>query len=53
MFALAALICFLLALFGAHVGTVDLPVLGFVFVAAHLLVGLWPFGGPPWRRPPA
>lgn len=52
MFALAALICFLLALFGAHVGTIDLVVLGFVFIAAHLLVGLWPFGAAlPWRRP--
>lgn len=53
MFALAALVCFLLALFGAHVGTVDLVVLGLAFIAAHLLVGLWPLGGTlPWRRPP-
>ncbi len=54
MFALLALICFLLDLFHAHIGTLDLLVLGLVFVAAHLLVGLWPFGGAmPWRRPPA
>ena len=51
MFALLALLAFLLALFGAHIGSIDLVVLGFVFVAAHLLVGPWPFGGSlPWRR---
>lgn len=43
MFALAALVCFLLALFGAHVG-IDLVVLGLAFLAAHLLLGAWPFG---------
>lgn len=50
MFALLALICFILALFGASTG-IDLVVLGLVFVAAHLLFGAWPLGGwnPPWR----
>ena len=45
IFALLALICFVLALFGAHVG-LDLVVLGLVFIAAHLLFGSWL----PWRR---
>lgn len=53
MFALLALVCFVVKLFDGHIGSIDLLVLGFVFVAAHLLVGLWPFGGPPWRRPSA
>ncbi len=38
MFALVALICFILALFHAHVGSVDLVILGFVFTALHLLI---------------
>jgi hypothetical protein len=52
MFALLALICFILALFAASF-PVDLLTLGWVFVAAHLLIGLWPLPGaatPPWRR---
>ncbi|MGH3673650.1 MAG: hypothetical protein ACRDSH_23975 [Pseudonocardiaceae bacterium] len=49
MFALVALICFILALFGTPVG-IDLVALGLVFVALHLLFGMWPLGGsPPWR----
>lgn len=47
MFALLALICFILALFNAAF-PVDLMTLGFVFVATHLLVGLWPLGSVPW-----
>lgn len=50
MFALLALIAFLLALFGAHVGSIDLVTLGLAFIAAHLLLGAWPFGAAPWRR---
>ncbi len=46
MAALAALICFILALFKVHIGTIDLVVLGLAFVALHLLLGAWP----PWRR---
>lgn len=46
MFALLALVCFLLALFSVHIGTVNLVVLGFVFVAAHLLFA----AGLPWRK---
>lgn len=46
MFALLALICFVLALFGVTIA-VDLVVLGFVFIAAHLLLGL---SLTPWRR---
>lgn len=38
MFALVALICFILALFHAHVGSVDLVVLGFVFLSLHFLI---------------
>lgn len=51
MFALLALLCFVLALFRVVLGSVDLVVLGFVFVALHLLVGAWPFAGTaPWAR---
>jgi hypothetical protein len=46
VFALVALICFVLALFHVHIGQVDLVILGFVFVALHLMVG-W---GIPWSR---
>lgn len=45
MFALAALICFFAALLGGHLGSVNLELLGWVFVAAALLVGPWPLGG--------
>lgn len=39
MLALIALICFVLALFHVALGSIDLVVLGFVFIAAHLLFG--------------
>jgi hypothetical protein len=47
MFAVAALVCFLLDLFSARVG-VNLVVLGLAFLAAHLV-----WSGPPlpWVRP--
>ena len=44
MFALIAVILFLLAAFGVAFGTVDIVALGLASVALHLLVGLWPFG---------
>lgn len=47
MLALPALICFMLALFHVAVGNIDLVVLGFAFVAAHLLFGI---GFPSWPR---
>jgi hypothetical protein len=47
MFALLALICFVLALFGVRPGEVDLVILGFAFIATHLLLGDWR----PWNRP--
>jgi hypothetical protein len=40
MFALIALICFILALFHVKLGSIDLVVLGFVFIAAQLMVGI-------------
>jgi len=46
MFALIALICFVLALFHVTLGSIDLVVLGFVFIAAHLM-----WGWTPWTRP--
>jgi hypothetical protein len=50
MFALAALICFILAVFGVG-GDFNIIALGLAFVAAHLLVGMWPFPGTyPWQR---
>lgn len=52
MFALAALICFILALFGLA-ASIDLAVLGLAFISLHLLLGPWPFGGStPWLRQP-
>jgi hypothetical protein len=53
MFALLALIAFVLALFRVAVENVDLVVLGLAFVALHLLVGAWPTGTTwfPWNRP--
>lgn len=48
MFALLALLCFVLALFHVHIGDIDLVILGLVFVAAHLLFGV----GIPWVRRP-
>jgi len=47
MLALCALVCFILALFGVHIGSIDLVILGWCFIAAHLLFG----GGwmPRWR----
>lgn len=51
MFALLALIAFVLALFRVAIENVDLVILGLAFVALHLLVGTWPFSGnPPWTR---
>jgi len=45
MFAIAALVCFVLALFIASLGPINLVVLGLAFVAAHLI---WPTN--PLRR---
>jgi hypothetical protein len=42
---LIALICFVLALFHVDIGSVDLVVLGFCFIALHLLLG-WGFSLP-------
>lgn len=39
MFAVAAAICFLLVLLKVSVGSVDLTVLGFLFIACHLIFG--------------
>lgn len=46
MFALLALLAFVLALFHVHLGEIDLVILGLCFVAAHLLFGV----GIPWVR---
>lgn len=45
MFAIAALLCFVLALFHAHLGSIDFVVLGLAFVAAHLI-----YAWTPWRH---
>jgi hypothetical protein len=47
MFALLALLCFVLALFRVTLGELDLVVLGLAFVALHLL---WAVPLPGWRR---
>lgn len=51
MFAILALICFVLALFHVSLGSVDLTVLGFCFVALHLAFGTV-LALPSWRRAP-
>jgi membrane protein implicated in regulation of membrane protease activity len=51
MFALIALICFILALFHVNLGSIDLAVLGFVFIALHLLFDIRPWAGR-WRGTP-
>lgn len=45
MFALIALICFVLALFHVHLADFDLALLGFVFIALHLLFDYRPWVG--------
>lgn len=50
MFALGALICFILALFKVAID-IDLVVLGFALISLHLLFGSWPLTGSfPWRK---
>jgi hypothetical protein len=50
MFAIFAIVCFLLAVFGASI-QVNLIALGLAFMAAQMLVGSWPInGGAPWAR---
>jgi hypothetical protein len=51
MFAIIALICFVLALFHVVLGSVDLVVLGFCFIALHLIFGAV-IALPNWRRAP-
>lgn len=51
MFAIIALICFILALFHVALGSIDLVVLGLAFVAAHLAFGAI-ITLPAWRRSP-
>lgn len=46
MFALLALITFILAIFNVALGSVNLVILGFIFLSAHFLLGpIWGFGG--------
>ncbi len=52
MFALAAAAAFLLALFKAHLGGVDLLRLGLFFLALHLVYAWTPWQGRPARRDP-
>ena len=39
MFAVAAAICFLMVLLKVSLGSVDLTVLGLLFIACHLIFG--------------
>lgn len=50
MFALVALIVFILALFHAAIGSVDLLLLGLAFLAAHFVFEWRPWAG--WRSAP-
>lgn len=47
MFAIFALVVFLLGLFGAHIGTLNLLYLGLAFLAAHFI---WSPVTLPWTR---
>jgi len=49
MFALAALIVFILALFGVQLGSINMLLLGLVFISAHLLLDAW-LSPAPWMR---
>ncbi|HEX6234140.1 MAG TPA: hypothetical protein VFZ63_13520 [Jiangellaceae bacterium] len=49
MFALLALVCFLIALVEPSLGDLSLVTLGLAFVAAHLAFGI-PFEPRRWRR---
>lgn len=44
MFALLAAIVFAVKVFGGKIAELDLLALGLLFIAIHLLIGLWPFG---------
>lgn len=50
MFAVLAILCFLLATLNVSLGGLNLIALGLVFVAASLLVGNWPIRGDITRR---
>jgi hypothetical protein len=52
MFALIALICFILALFHVDLGSIDLVTLGLAFVALHLMWSWSPWVGWQGRRSP-
>jgi hypothetical protein len=43
MFMLLALISFILAEFQVHLGSIDLVILGFIFMATHFLIGVSPW----------
>jgi hypothetical protein len=45
MFAVLALITFLLALFGVHIGAINLVTLGLAFLAAHMIWDPFPLTG--------
>lgn len=47
MFAVLALIVFVLALFGGHLGSLNMLYLGLAFLAAHFV---WSPFALPWRR---
>jgi hypothetical protein len=47
MFAICALVVFLLGLFGAKIGTLSLLYLGLAFLALHLIWSPWAL---PWTR---
>jgi hypothetical protein len=49
MFAVLALICFVIALLDVSLGDLNLVTLGLAFVAAHLAFGI-PFEPRKWRR---
>ena len=51
MFALLALVCFVIALFEPALGPINMVTLGLAFIAAHLLFGGMVWSPANWRRP--
>ena len=52
LFLILAIVAFLLAAFGAHLGSVALVPLGLASLGLALALGGSPYGAWPWGRPP-
>lgn len=50
MFAIFAIVCFLVAAFGGHISHLNLVDIGLAFLGFAILVGNWPIGTISLRR---